>query len=641
MANANLPISPRVDKHAITYRPDIDGLRAIAVMVVVIFHAKIGVFPGGFVGVDIFFVISGFLISSIILRDIGAGNFKIVDFMERRVRRIMPALVVVVAATLVAAWYLYLPEDYDLLGRAMMAQSLFVSNIFHWSVSNYFGPLAEDLPLLHTWSLAVEEQFYIFFPLILLGVGIWRRRWLPMVTLLLGVGSLCLSLWAIRWHQKDAFYFLPHRAWEMLLGAVLAAYPVLGRNAPRWIRELACWGGLGAIAAAVVYFDSFTRFPGKAALVPCFGAAAFIWANRDGRTWGGRILSLKPLVFVGKISYSLYLIHWPVLVFSMYWYREELTVGWRVALVVITFLLSILSWHFIETTVRKKRVFAERRTLFSLAAVAMFLLLAGGYWVHRERGFPTRFNAQALKYAEARKSFSFRSAMSLKEARNGAFVKLGAQNGPVKCLLWGDCHAMAMASVLDTLLREKGYRGFAAMHSSTAPFLNFTSRGKYALKEDSVEFAETVVAFAIAQNIQTVVLVSRWSIHSGESAFAPCLRQTLARLSSAGLKVVIVREVPMQTGDTPWLLAKAAKLGRAVSSVGLPLEQYRKRNKNADEIFSKIAPSEATVLDPITYFADEKGLCRAEYDGESMYFDVHHLSIPGALRLKPMFDSIF
>jgi peptidoglycan/LPS O-acetylase OafA/YrhL len=624
-----------------TYRPEIDGLRAIAVSVVVVFHARLGFFPGGFVGVDVFFVISGFLISSLILRDIHGKGFGFLDFMERRVRRIMPALVVTVAAILVAAWYLYLPEDFERLGRALKSQTLFTSNLFHRRLTEYFGPQAEAQPLLHTWSLAVEEQFYMVFPIVLVAVGFCRRQWLGPLIVALGLASFGLAIWSMPQHQSDAFYFLPHRAWELLLGAFLAAYPAWGKTAGSWVRGAVSWGGLATIFLSVFIFDAETRFPGAAALLPCVGAAAFIWANREARTTSGRLLSWQPFVFVGRISYSFYLIHWPLFVFSAYWFGEELTWWSRAGLIAVAFILSVLSWLIVETPVRKRRVLATRRALFLAAAASMAIFLAGAEFVRRERGYPSRLGAKALKYAEARNQKSFRSELDLDSVKRGDLPKLGAQDGPVKCVLWGDSHAMAMASVIDALYREKGYRGYTATHSGTVPLLNFVSRGRWALGEDSVEFAKGVIKFAAEHNAESVILTSHWSLHASKPGFEDAVNQTIHALKAAGLKVVIVRDVPFQSADVPWQLAKASQLGRDVRSVGVPLELHRKNNQNADRVFARLAASDAIVLDPTPYFVDENGLCRAEYNDEAMYFDVHHLSIAGASRLKPMFEQIF
>jgi peptidoglycan/LPS O-acetylase OafA/YrhL len=624
-----------------TYRPEIDGLRAIAVLVVVLFHARIGFFPGGFVGVDVFFVISGFLISGLILRDIHGAGFGFIDFMERRVRRIMPAMVVTVAAIVVAAWYLYLPQDFERLGRALKSQTLFTSNLFHRRLTGYFGPQAEAQPLLHTWSLAVEEQFYMVFPIMLVAVGFYRRQWLGPVIVALGVASFGLALWSVPRHQSDAFYFLPHRAWELLLGAFLAAYPAWGKTAGLWVREVVSWGGLFAIFLAVFIFDAETPFPGAAALLPCAGAAAFIWANRETRTTTGQFLSWEPFVFVGRISYSFYLIHWPLFVFAAYWFGTELP-GWsRAGLVAVAFILSALSWLVVETPVRKRRVLATRRSLFLAGAASMVIFLATAELVRRKDGFPSRLGAEAVKYAEARNDKSFRSELDVDAVKRGALPKLGVQDGPVKFVLWGDSHAMAIASVIDTLCREKGYRGYAATHSSTAPLLNFISRGRYSLGGESAEFAKEVIKFAAVHRAELVILAAHWSLHASKPDFENALNRTVHALDAAGLKVVIVRDVPMQSGDVPWQLAKAVQLGRDVRSVGVPLELHRKENQNADRVFAKLTTSDAIVLDPAPYFVDEKGLCRAEYNDEALYFDDNHLSSAGASRLKPMFEKIF
>ena len=265
------------------YRPEIDGLRAIAVLAVVLYHAGLGV-SGGFIGVDVFFVISGFLISSLIIKDLESGKFTLAGFWERRIRRILPAVAVVVLATLVAGWFLLLPDDYASLGKSAVFQALCSANIYFWRIpSGYFAVKVDELPLLHTWSLAVEEQFYMVVPLLLFGsfrMSAFRHRGTLLSFIAAGMAvSLTASICWVVPHPSAAFYSLPSRAWELLCGASVAILPASALLNSRTIRETLTWLALTAIIAPCFLYTKETPFQGLAALPPCLGTALFIWAS--------------------------------------------------------------------------------------------------------------------------------------------------------------------------------------------------------------------------------------------------------------------------------------------------------------------------------------------------------------------------
>jgi len=290
------------------YRRDIDGLRSIAVVPVVLFHAGLPGFSGGFIGVDVFFVISGFLITTIVAREIGERRFSLLSFYERRARRILPALAAVLAISLAFGSILLMPTELLRLGRSAAATVLFASNIHFARSLDYFAPTAELEPLLHTWSLAVEEQFYLFFPPLLIGLA-WlgqSRRMLTAVVVLSAL-SLAASVAALDWKPDWVFYIIVFRAWELGAGAILA----LAATAPpqgRALREALGIGGLLAILVPVAIYTNATRFPGLAALPPVLGATVLIWVGREGEgSLANRLLALRPLVAIGLISYSLYL----------------------------------------------------------------------------------------------------------------------------------------------------------------------------------------------------------------------------------------------------------------------------------------------------------------------------------------------
>ena len=298
------------------YRADVDGLRAIAVIPVVFYHANIWPFNGGFVGVDVFFVISGYLITWLIASEIDIGAFTVARFYERRIRRIFPALFVMMAFCAAVGCYLLPPDDYKLLGQSVVAATLFSSNILFWRHSGYFDVPASQQLLLHTWSLAVEEQFYLVFPLYLLFVRRHLPLWCKQITLLVCVLSFGFNVLTVKNHGHAAFFLASHRVWELLVGALLALELVPRANA--LLRNILGLSGLGLIFFAVFSFSATTSFPGMAALLPVVGTAFILWAGVGGSSATTRLLSRAEFVFVGKISYSLYLWHFPLLAFAGY-----------------------------------------------------------------------------------------------------------------------------------------------------------------------------------------------------------------------------------------------------------------------------------------------------------------------------------
>jgi peptidoglycan/LPS O-acetylase OafA/YrhL len=262
----------------LNYRPDIDGLRAIAVVMVMLFHAGLG-FEGGYVGVDVFFVISGFLITRLIQKELSSDKFSLQRFWERRIRRIVPAAYACVAVTLVFGLLILMPSDLEDLGNSLIMQQLMLSNVYFWRTGDYFGGPAELKPLLHTWSLTVEEQFYLVYPIILVLLYRFGKTCFFTAISILAVGSLCLSIWWVSSHNEFTFFMLPTRAWEMLLGGMIANLPSFSRLSKRNL-DLLGLAGLLAILFASIHFTSATEFPGAAALVPCVGTCLAVRPSR-------------------------------------------------------------------------------------------------------------------------------------------------------------------------------------------------------------------------------------------------------------------------------------------------------------------------------------------------------------------------
>lgn len=627
------------------YRPDIDGLRALAVLPVLLFHAQLGC-PGGYVGVDIFFVISGFLIAKLIFKELREEKFRLAEFWERRIRRILPALAVVAAAVFIAGWFLYLPADFQSVGKSLAAQAALVSNVFFHRQAGYFEAGSDTKPLLHTWSLAVEEQFYLLFPLLLL--FLWRRRrsWLTPTLIGLALVSFGWSVWGSYAAPSATFYLLPTRAWELLAG-VLLALPRQPFAVSTPVRETAGWLGLGLVGIAILWYDETTRFPGWAAVPPCLGAALIIFSSASVRSRVGRLLAAKPVVFVGLISYSLYLWHWPLLVFATY-PTGGLRWKTRAALLGISVVLAVLSWKFIETPCRTRRVFPRRSQIFAFAAVGLVAMLGLGLLVHRFNGVPERIPAdvreRVLAYADARNNRpASLKKTTLAQAQAGQFLDLGGPitNQPVEVFLWGDSHALVVSPVLDDLCRRFSRRGMVAFHPGTAPVLGYRSTAAFSLREDSAAFNDAILAFITRNQVKHVILAARWPIYPAADGFKTQLLATVRALLDSGAKVYVLKDVPKQDFDVPRFVAFTVMHHGDPEKLGITPETHQQRGRAFDPTFAQLRQMGATVLDPAEYFRNRHGLYGVVWNDRSLYFDGNHLSSNGSMILAPLFEPIF
>ena len=380
------------------YRPEIDGLRAVAVLPVILFHAGFQSFSGGFVGVDVFFVISGYLITTIILRELQEGRFTIGGFYERRARRILPALFLVALVCIPVAWLVLYPRHFREFSESIVAVATFSSNVFFWKQHDYFGTAAELKPLLHTWSLAVEEQFYILFPLLLILLHKFLKRASLVVLVALLLSGFALGHWASTNKPLAAFFFLPTRGWELMVGAVIAAYLLKNEVTIRpGAREALGVGGVLMIMAAVLLYDDQTPFPGAYALLPTLGAGLVILFATEG-TLAYRLLCTRPMVFIGLISYSAYLWHQPLLAFGRHATDNSPERIVPIAMVLLSLVLAYLSWKFVERPFRRKSPPAGRRRTLAFASVAL-AVLAGAGVVLATTGAQERWSLkQRLKY---------------------------------------------------------------------------------------------------------------------------------------------------------------------------------------------------------------------------------------------------
>lgn len=372
------------------YRKDIDGLRCLAVMPVLLFHAGFSLFSGGYVGVDIFFVISGFLITQILLQELQQQRFSIVQFYQRRARRILPALFMVLWLTTVAAGLIIPPELFKEFGQSLVSVGVFASNFFFYSETGYFGFAAEKMPLLHTWSLAVEEQFYIFTPPLLFVLYRLGVPLLGMALVLLSLLSLAWSQYLLQQHQQGhSFFLILPRAWELFAGSLIAVYQLDKKPISPLTAQLSSLAGFMFIVVAMLGYQRDTPFPGLYALVPVIGSMLLISFTRPG-TWMYQLLSLKPLVWIGLISYSLYLVHQPLFALCRFLFIQEPSQSVFAGLIVLSIALAYLNYRFIERPFRKADKFSGRFML-SMGAVGCAITIGLGLAIHLTKGLPQRY----------------------------------------------------------------------------------------------------------------------------------------------------------------------------------------------------------------------------------------------------------
>jgi peptidoglycan/LPS O-acetylase OafA/YrhL len=665
------------------YRADIDGLRALAIIPVVLFHAKITGFTGGFVGVDIFFVISGFLIASIIYREVSAGTFSLLTFWERRARRIIPALFVMTGVTIAAGYFIILyPIDFIDLGQSAFAQALFLANIFFMRKNSYFAGSSESMPLLHTWSLSVEEQFYIGFPILLVLIWkFWKRALLPLLTVFAfaslafsyhlisvapGVGftvPFLPNVWDSALNSAAGFYLLPARAFELLIGAMLAitAFSISRKK----IAEVVSLTGLAMIVYAIFTFTDTTPFPGVLALIPTLGAAMIILANTNHRTFVGAILSFPVFVWVGLISYSLYLWHWPILVLSkQYLNRIELTSLETGSLIILSFVCAYLSYRFIETPFRKKQLLTRRTSMLLAGFVALAIIASVGLLIERKNGFPQRVSTEARLLSTAtidfgpRRSECFVNSFTLSNEP----CLLGTQNREdLSFVLWGDSHAGALLPFIDSQAKAQNVSGASFISAGCMPISGTEKTIRIEKCEDVKRLART---FIREHSIAHVVLVSRWSAYPGlilkesdaidpqgtlselersQFVFETAFETMTNEFQSEGVTVHIVKQVPQQIAyDVRKMFYDIARESDTTSVDGILYSDYMRNQSYPSTFFDEIAAQEnVKSTDPSTVLCPDKQTCILKKNDVIIYQDADHLNKTGAFLLAPVFTDFF
>ncbi|WP_425102255.1 acyltransferase family protein [Tropicibacter sp. S64] len=617
-----------------THRDDIQGLRAIAVLSVVLFHAWPAALPGGFVGVDIFFVISGFLITGILARDIGAGRFSLADFYRRRVRRIFPALFVVLAVTLAVGCLLLSPQELMALARNTVTSTLFVSNVDFYLTTGYFGRSAELQPLLHTWSLAVEEQFYILFPPVLWLVMRFARRLLMPLLLLCLVASLGLSEWALGKSPTGAYFLTPFRVFELLIGAALALAPPPSARVP-----VAALSGLGLVllAGSVAFIHEGMGFPGLMALLPTLGAGLVLWAGRSGPNAAGALISSRPFLFFGAISYSLYLWHWPVFAFLRIRLMPEHP-GFPAACAALALIVSLswLSYRFVEQPFAKRPITAAPFLRAGLAGMGLMVLAGGG--VLAGQGLPGRFPEAALRAFAAEEDFSpLRASCHRGAGQKRPYEKTcvtGAEGTPARVAVWGDSHGVEVGYELGQRLAGEGKALRLLTASSCPPVMGLDLADRPDCRDANAGWLAGLVQDG---DIETVVLLSdavQYLPRVDAQAFEAGFRETVRALTDAGKRVILVAQLPVIGMEAPSVAGHALARGADPAMIGRDRAQVEAEHAAWTLVLADVAALPGvTLYDPLPRLCAPDLCPLVDADGTVLYFDPSHVTRAGARSL--------
>lgn len=647
------------------YRAEIDGLRALAVVPVILFHAGFELFSGGFVGVDVFFVISGYLITTILIEDIENKRFSIVNFYERRARRILPALFFVMLVCIPFAWMWMLPNQMKDFSQSLVAVSLFVSNIFFWRKSGYFAAAAEEKPLLHTWSLAVEEQYYVLFPIFLILAWRFGKNRVFWMTVVMASISLLLSEWG--WRNKDTanFYLAPTRAWELFAGSI-AAFIVQKQGVQK--NNLLATLGLAAIIFSIFFYDQTTPFPSVYALVPVIGVVLLVmYAEKD--TLAAKLLSTKGFVGIGLISYSAYLWHQPLFAFARIRLLEHPSVLLMLTLSSLSMLLAYFSWRCIEKPFRDKSAIS-RTQIFSASLAVIASFSAIGTVGHLNNGFYERYDERIIfldgfkSAVERRRNLSCAPIIGF--SKRDRCILGNREN--VKGVLIGDSHAAMLWEPLNDEMQRLGVGILSFTNGGCPPILGVWRRDT---KNNCSEYNEDAFEYIKSNSeIQYIILSGRWTIHVERSRFdnqeggiepggetfldvisngeresnvekvrqerlLKRLQDTLLQFDSLNRKVFVVYPVP-EVGFTPAEKEIRYRMHNRLEDYESThsYDVFLVRNKKVRDTFGDISSqlNSTTFFDLSNTLCSEKTRRCSTFDQNNipLYFDDDHLSPSGS-----------
>jgi peptidoglycan/LPS O-acetylase OafA/YrhL len=655
------------------YRSDIDGLRGIAILAVVIFHAFPEWVTGGYTGVSIFFVISGYLISSIIYKSLDDGSFSFIDFYSRRIRRIFPALIVVMLSAFTIGWFYLLAGEFKQLGLYIAGGAAFIDNFIAWQGVDYFDSSAELKPLLHLWSLGIEEQFYIFWPLLVWVC--WKRKSSAFIVLAIAfIGSFALNIKGFDYDPVATFYAPWTRFWEIIFGGLLAYWHIYHPNAfnrphssfqIKWLPSFISFLGFSILVYSIFFYTKKTAYPGWNALAPVVGALLVI-NGREGNFFNKRILSNKAIVWFGAISYSLYLWHWVILSFARLIGGEEPRIRYKLALLLLSVALSWLTYRFIENPIRFGS-YAKSKTIFLVIALSVLGFI--GLNTYERGGLPFRsYNKTVMQYPESmvrtprqEECFGILYAHSKKE---NWYCEAGVNSNSVDYFAFGDSHALSLIPALEVFGQAKNKRILFAGTAGCPPLLGIQSlRGPKDLEEHNCKLLnERIYDYVRNNGIRNVILIGRWTYYtksqsrpseinliakhpngkvdavSSEADLNYALKNTVSLYQKIGVNVFIVKDNPQQSIEPLEALKKASKTPYdwAINKFSVLQNEHL---TNQSKVNAYIDNSGATIVS----FNDilcTNGICPFVEGGKFLYFDDDHLSIFGAKKVAPELSRV-
>ncbi len=653
------------------YRAEVDGLRALAVIPVIFFHAGFALFSGGFVGVDVFFVISGYLITSIIISELDAGKFSIINFYERRARRILPALFFVILVSLPFAWMWLTPPDMKDFAQSLIGVSTFSSNILFFLESGYFDTSAELKPLLHTWSLAVEEQYYIFFPLMLMAAWRFGKRWTLAMLVVVFLFSFILGQWGAYNKPSAAFYLLPARGWELLIGAFIAFYlQKRDHIQSQHFNQLASLLGLSMVLYAVFAFDKQTPFPTFYTLIPTVGTALIIFSAVKG-TITNTLLGNKAMAGIGLISYSAYLWHQPMFAFARHRSLHEPNAALLSLLGALSILLAYLSWKYVETPFRNKIKF-DRKKIFMFSGLGIGILIGLGVIGHLRNGVFHDYNDAAKKVLMPNYNTNERLQNCNRDGEGSSYMPLASScvlgdNEHVVGALIGDSHGYALSFSLDGEASKRNL-GLYQMTFIGCASAGDIYRSDFGAEYKCAEFNTDVAQYIKSNtNIEYVVMASRWTMFLADVGFdngeggiehtkalsdvitdgvkeknignvrVEKLRKrmvdTIVSYLDANKKVILVYPVPEVGWNVPKYTAHQVMFGGKNPDFSTSYARFKERNQVAFDALDSVGNHQNLVrVYPHKLLCDTylKERCVFSLNNEALYFDDNHLSMTGA-----------
>lgn len=660
--------------HSVNYRSDIDGLRAFAVIAVIFFHFFPNSLKGGFIGVDIFFVISGFLISSILFKQFESNSFSLLNFYERRIKRIFPALLLVLIATLGIGGHVLFTAEYEQLGKHVVGGAAFISNLVLWSEAGYFDVASESKPLLHLWSLGIEEQFYIIWPLLLWSMYRLRKNPLTLLFLLAGI-SFALNVYMTNYDKTAAFYSPQTRFWELLIGAICAYYTLhpeymhklwcyrllkqtVQMNDNKWKNCLSVVGFIILLVSVFATRDKF--FPGFIALFPTLGALFLIVSSNDA--WVNRtILSARPLVWIGLISYPLYLWHWPLLVFSQLAEGGALSIEIRIGLIALSMLLAWATYIFIEKPIR----FGAYGRLKAILLTALMVIIGIlGYALYQGHSF-ILLKSHLRSVVDDRTIIRSDSSIACTDIEyayqkeDAWFCQFG-EDKTADLFILGDSHTSHLTPAFQRYAERSGQTVLMTASSGCPPLLGIQSMRGTAWKEkhNCQALNERIFEYVVTHNIPNVLLTGRWTYYTGSitkpgefnyismdetqentrdfsrESFIHGLNETVKRYTKAGVKVIVLADTPQQPNAPRDMIRKAAYQNVPLNHFAISNTEHQKNQSWVNAQLSSVTKDKAHFIDLTATLCDE-AVCSLINENDSLYHDDDHLSQAGALFVYP------